>query len=161
MPWKYYIIHHGKWKEWFQRILQGPKKLKSGAGDGSPLLYCLHCDGICAQKQLTLTLSVPAPWQDVKVSWYLASCCLTTTLHRICLSPSLSSLPTGTLYARVQIQGVGVRELLCDILLHDISAAAVGQGLVPRSEQRGRNHEGEPCQEEQASSPLPSQTSKR
>lgn len=64
-----------------------------------------------------------------------------------------------TLYARVQIQGVGVRELLCDILLHDIPAAAVGQGLVPRSEQGRRNHEGEPCQEEQASSPLPSQTS--
>lgn len=79
----------------------------------------------------------------------------------VLLPSSLSFVPTGTLYARVQIQGVGVRELLCDILLHDISAAAVGQGLVPRSEQRGRNHEGEPRQEEQASSPLPSQTSKR
>lgn len=61
----------------------------------------------------------------------------------------------------MQIQGVGVRELLRDVLLHDISAAAVGQGLVPRSEQGGRNNEGQPCQEEQASSPLPSQTSKR
>lgn len=79
------------------------------------------------------------------------------TIHCICIS----LFPTGTLYTRVQIQGVGVRELLCDILLHDIPAAAVGQGLVPRSEQGRRNHEGESCQEEQASSPLPSQTSKR
>lgn len=143
----------------------GSRKLKSGAEDRSFLLSSLRCDGICAQKQLTLTFRLRLlSWQDVKVSWYLVSFCLTTTLHRICLSlcPSpLPFLPTGTLYARVQIQGVGVRELLCDILLHDISAAAVGQGLVPRSEQRGRNHEGEPCQEEQASSPLPSQTSKR
>lgn len=61
----------------------------------------------------------------------------------------------------MQIQGVGVRELLRDVLLHDISAAAVGQGLVPRSEQGGRNNEGQPRQEEQASSPLPSQTSER
>lgn len=83
--------------------------------------------------------------------------CLTTVIHRICFFFFL--LLVGTLYARVQIQGVGVRELLCDILLHDISAAAVGQGLVPRSEQGRRNHEGQPCQEEQASSPLPSQAS--
>lgn len=67
----------------------------------------------------------------------------------------------GTLYTRVQIQGVCVWELLRDVLLHDLPAAAVGQGLVPRSEQRRRNHEGEPRQEEQASSPLPSETSER
>lgn len=77
---------------------------------------------------------------------------------RISISPSAL---TGTLYTRVQIQGVGVRELLRDVLLHDLSAAAVGQGLVPRSEQGGRDHEGEPRQEEQTSSPLPSQTSER
>lgn len=125
-----------------------------------PLLLALPRN-VCSDAINSYFWAAPAPRQDVKVSRYPASCRLTTTLHRICLSPSPSSLPTGTLYARVQIQGVGVRELLCDILLHDISAAAVGQGLVPRSEQRGRNHEGEPCQEEQASSPLPSQTSKR
>lgn len=143
----------------------GSRKLKSGAGDGSFLLSGLHRDGICAQKQLTFTFglrllhgrtlkSLDTLWASVWQPLYTVSACLSAP-------PPLPVLPTGTLYARVQIQGVGVRELLCDILLHDISAAAVGQGLVPRSEQRGRNHEGEPCQEEQASSPLPSQTSKR
>lgn len=145
----------------------GSRKLKSGAGDRSFLLFGSHCDKICTQKQFTLTFRLcrlhGATFKSPDTLWaaVLLSDNHFTPYLLVLLPPSPSFLPTGTLYARVQIQGVGVRELLCDILLHDISAAAVGQGLVPRSEQRGRNHEGEPCQEEQASSPLPSQTSKR
>lgn len=87
MPWKYYIIHHGKWKEWFQRILQGPKKLKSGAGDRSPpplllaLRRNLRSEAINAYFRLCLlhgrTLKSPgtlraAVWQPL----YTVSACL-------------------------------------------------------------------------------------
>lgn len=100
----------------------------------------------------------PAHSSDVRDSWDLVNCCLTTTTHCVCFS---FCPPVGTLHTRVQIQGVCVWELLRDVLLHDISAAAVGQGLVPRSEQGRGNHEGEPRQEEQASGPLPPQASQR
>lgn len=152
----------------FRRSSRDPK-FKSGTWDRSSLfllLVCvrngarwnLHsrvinsCVRAASRSHQYVSRSPDTVWVTVEQPLYTVSACLS-------LLPL--PLPAGTLYARVQIQGVGVRELLCDILLHDISAAAVGQGLVPRSEQRRRNHEGEPCQEEQASSPLPSQTSKR
>ncbi|XP_061607853.1 uncharacterized protein LOC133467234 isoform X3 [Phyllopteryx taeniolatus] len=66
--------------------------------------------------------------------------------------------PAGTLHARVQVQGVGVRELLRDLLVHAVPPAGVRQGLVPRPQQGGRRHEGQPRQEEQGRRPLHSQT---
>lgn len=87
MPWKYYIIQHGKWKEWFQRDSPGSTKLKSGAGDRLFLLSGLRCDGICAQKQLTLTFrlrllhgrTLKSPdtlWASVWQPLYNVSACL-------------------------------------------------------------------------------------
>lgn len=68
---------------------------------------------------------------------------------------------TGALHARVQIQRVSVWELLRDLLVNDLSAAAVGPRLVPGSQQRGSNHEGQPRKEDQASCTLHPQTSQR
>ncbi len=68
---------------------------------------------------------------------------------------------TGALHARVQIQRVSVWELLRDLLVNDLSAAAVGPRLVPGFQQRGSNHEGQPCKEDQAGCTLHPQTSQR
>ena len=50
----------------------------------------------------------------------------------------------------MQVQGVSFRELLCDLLVHCVSAAGVGPGLVPRPHQGGTSHEGQPGQEDKA-----------
>lgn len=63
----------------------GSGKLKSGAEDRALLLFSLHCDGICAQKQLTLTFSLlhgrtsKSPdtlWASVWQPLYTVSACL-------------------------------------------------------------------------------------
>lgn len=58
--------------------------------------------------------------------------------------------PTGDVHAWVQVQGVRLWELLCDLLIHCVPAAGVGPGLVPRPHKGGTSYEGQPSQEDKA-----------
>lgn len=67
----------------------------------------------------------------------------TTQVHTVSISFTLSVF-AGDVHAGVQVQGVRFRELLCDLLVHCVSAAGVRPGLVPRPHQGGTSHEGQP-----------------
>lgn len=83
----------------------------------------------------------------------------TPFLLSVCLL--LVSVSAGALYSGVQVQRVGVWELLCDLLVHVVQTTGVGESLVPRAQQRGPSHEGEPSEKNETSCSLPAQAIRR